>query len=234
MFMRRLKAGKLLTILAYPLFLTAILLAGFIFRSQLLDIFSTPEQLKSWIRASGILAPLAFVAAQAFQVIVFFIPGEVPQIAGGYLFGVWSGSALSALGILLGSTVSFLLSRFLGVPFVYALFPPGQVDRVRRVSGSSRAKMTFFLFFLIPGIPKDILCYVAGLTPIRLPIFLLLSTLGRLPGILGSALMGDAAAEQRWILAGLLFAGSALLFILGFALRTRIQELLERISAGRR
>jgi uncharacterized membrane protein YdjX (TVP38/TMEM64 family) len=231
--MRSPKAVKTLIVVAYPLLITGILLVGFVFRAQLLDIFSTPEQLKSWIRGSGILAPLAFLAAQAFQVIVFFIPGEVPQIAGGYLFGVWVGSLLSALGIFLGSTVSFLLSRLLGVPFVYALFPAGQVNRVRHVSGSPRAKMTFFLFFLIPGIPKDILCYVAGLTPIRLPIFLLLSTLGRLPGILGSALMGDAAADRRWLLAGLLFTASALLFLLGFVFRNRLQALLERIS-GRR
>jgi uncharacterized membrane protein YdjX (TVP38/TMEM64 family) len=228
------KAGRILAVFGYPLLITAILLVGFVFRAQLLDIFSTPEQLKSWIRASGILAPLAFLVAQAFQVIVFFIPGEVPQIAGGYLFGVWLGSLLSTLGILLGSTVSFLLSRFLGVPFVYALFPPGQVNRARHVSGSPRAKMSFFLLFLIPGIPKDILCYVAGLTPMRLPIFLLISTLGRLPGILGSALMGDAAAEKRWLLAGLLFSASVLLFLLGFIFRERIQTLMERISARRR
>ena len=232
--MRAVKARKMLAVFAYPLLLTGILLLGFVFRAQLLDIFSTPEQLKSWIRTSGVIAPLAFLAAQAFQVIVFFIPGEVPQIAGGYLFGVWLGSLLSTLGILVGSTVSFLLSRLLGIPFVYALFQPGKVNQVRHVAGSSRAKMTFFLFFLIPGIPKDLLCYVAGLTPIRLPLFLLISTLGRLPGILGSAFIGDAAAGKRWILAGLLFAASALLFLVGFTFRDRIQTLLEKISAGRR
>lgn len=231
--MKTWKPAKMVAVLSYPLMITGILLLGFVFRAQLLDIFSTPEQLKVWIRDCGIVAPLAFLAAQAFQVIVFFIPGEVPQIAGGYLFGVWLGSLLSTLGILLGSTVSFLLSRVLGVPFVYALFPPGQVNRARHVSGSPRAKVTFFLFFLIPGIPKDILCYVAGLTPIRLPLFLLISTLGRLPGILGSALMGHAAADKRWLLAGLLFVASALLFLLGFLFRSRVQTLLERIS-GRR
>jgi uncharacterized membrane protein YdjX (TVP38/TMEM64 family) len=232
--MSAVKARKMLAVFAYPLLLTAVLLVGFVFRAQLLDIFSTPEQLKSWIRTTGVIAPLAFMAAQAFQVIVFFIPGEVPQIAGGYLFGFWLGSLLSTLGILVGSTVSFLLSRLLGIPFVYALFQPDKVNQIRHVTGSSRAKMTFFLGFLIPGIPKDVLCYVAGLTPIRLPLFLMISTLGRLPGILGSALIGDAAAGKRWILAGLLFAASALLFFVGFTFRDRIQTFLEKISAGRR
>ncbi len=224
------KAKKLFYLLAFPLLFVAIFLFAFIFSEQLFKIFSTPEKLKMWISSLGFIAPFAFICAQALQVIVFFIPGEVPQIAGGYLFGVWLGSLLSLVGITIGSIISFLLSRLLGVPFVYALFKPDKVDAVRHLAESPRAAITFFLFFLIPGIPKDILCYVAGLTPMKLYLFLLLSTLGRLPGILGSALMGDAAAGKRWILASIILFVSTLLFIVGFLLRNRIQAFLERIS----
>ena len=61
-----------------------------------------------------------------------------------------------------------------------------------------------------------------------------LCTVAALPGIVGSALMGHAAADRRWLLAGLLFAASALLFLLGFLFRSRVQTLLERISGRRR
>jgi uncharacterized membrane protein YdjX (TVP38/TMEM64 family) len=90
------------------------------------------------------------------------------------------------------------------------------------------------LFFLIPGIPKDILCYVAGLSVMRLYFFLLFSTLGRLPGILGSALIGDAAADRRWILAGTIFFIAVVLFIFGFLFRERIQRLLEEFGHRRK
>jgi uncharacterized membrane protein YdjX (TVP38/TMEM64 family) len=67
----------------------------------------------------------------------------------------------------------------------------------------------------------------------KLHIFLLFSTLGRIPGILGSALMGDAAADRRWILAGTILFVAAVLFVLGFLFRERIQRVLERLPRRR-
>ncbi len=215
---------------AFPALLALVVLVGVLLRRQLVEIFASPEALRRWILHSGVVAPLVFVAVQAFQVVIFFIPGEIPQVAGGYLFGLLRGSLLSLAGILLGSSLSFGMARLLGVPFVNALFDRDKVERVRSIVESSRGRITFFLFFLIPGIPKDILCYAGGLTTLSLPAFLLLSTLGRIPGIVGSALMGNAAADRRWILAGSVFFVAAALFLIGFLLRGRIQQLLERIS----
>jgi uncharacterized membrane protein YdjX (TVP38/TMEM64 family) len=143
---------------------------------------------------------------------------------------VWQGTALSVVGILLGSAVSFFLARALGTPFVTALFPREQVERVRTLLVSRSARVVFFLLFLIPGIPKDILCYVAGLTPMRFPFFAAVSTLGRLPGIIGSALIGSAAASQKWLLTGIIAAAAVALFAAGFFLRSRIQGWVERIA----
>ena len=221
---------KILSLVTFPSFFLAIVLFGLLYREQLLIIFYSPERLRGWILSTNLLAPILFIFVQTIQVIVFFIPGEVPQIAGGYLFGVWKGSLLSIIGIAIGSMFSFLLSRFLGIPFVYALFDREKVEAVRKISGSHKAKISFFLFFLIPGIPKDILCYAGGLSPMKLHQFLVLSTLGRLPGIIGSAFMGDAAAERKWILAGVVFFIAIILFILGFLFRGKIQSYLERFS----
>jgi len=91
----------------------------------------------------------------------------------------------------------------------------------------------FFLLFLVPGIPKDILCYVAGVSPIRYPFFIIASTLGRLPGIVASTVIGGAAAADRW---GLLAATTGVvlvLFVLGLVFRPRLQAWLEKV-AGRR
>jgi len=97
---------------------------------------------------------------------------------------------------------------------------------------SRSARVIFFLLFLIPGIPKDILCYVAGLTPMRFPFFAAASTLGRLPGIAGSAIIGSAAASQKWLLTGIIAGVAVALFAAGFFLRSRIQRWVEKI-AGR-
>lgn len=227
------KARKVLSLVAFPALFVALAVITVALRRQLVELFNSPQSLREWIRATGVTAPLVFVAVQAFQVIVFFIPGEIPQVAGGYLFGLWRGTLLSLAGITAGAAFNFMISRLLGVPFVCALFNREKVEQVQEVANSRRGRLSFFLFFLIPGIPKDILCYVAGLSILKLHTFLIFSTLGRLPGILGSALIGDAAADRRWILAGTIFFVAVVLFVAGFLLRDRIQILLERLS-GRR
>ena len=225
---------KALSMLAFPLLFVLFLVLTVVFWSDLWALFSSSQTLREWIRGTGVIAPLVFVAVQAFQVVFFFIPGEIPQVAGGYMFGLWMGTLLSLLGITLGATFNFLIARLLGVPFVNVLFSAEKVERTRRIAGSPKAKLSFFLFFLIPGIPKDVLCYVAGLSVMKLPVFLIFSTLGRIPGIIGSALIGDAAADRRWILAGTIFFVAAVLFVLGFLFRERIQRLLEEIGRRRR
>ena len=224
------RVRKILSLVAFPALFAAILAAGILFRRQIVELSVSTQRLKEWIASAGALAPLAFVGVQALQVIVFFIPGEIPQVAGGFLFGIWKGSLLSLAGISLGATFNFLMARLLGVPFVNALFAREKVERARRLADSPRARLSFFLFFLIPGIPKDILCYAAGLSSLGLASFLAFSTLGRLPGVVGSALMGQAAAGRRWLLAGVLVLAAVSLFVLGFLFRDRIQKFLERWS----
>ena len=231
--MPRLDARRILALAGFPLLLAAIAVPVAIWHRELWQLFSSTEGLREWVASTGALAPLVFVAIQALQVIVFIIPGEVPQLAGGYLFGPWLGSLLSIGGILIGSTIDFFLARLAGTPFVRALFPADQVDRLGRLLGTRGARVAFFLLFLIPGIPKDILCYVAGLSPMRFPFFAGASTLGRLPGIVGSALIGDAAAARRWPLVIGLGVASVALFVAGWLLRERIQRWIERLSPSR-
>ncbi len=221
---------KILAYIGFPLLFVVIFAFAYIFREPLWRIFSSPEGLKDWISGKR-LAPLVFVLLQILQVVVFIIPGEVPQVAGGYLFGVWDGLLLSLIGIILGSSVSFYLARLLGVPFVKAIFKPEQVEKTERIVSSARSKLAFFLLFLIPGIPKDILCYVGGLSSIKFYQFLIISTFGRFPGIIGSVMMGDAAAGKRWLFAGVIFMVAVILFFLGFVFRERIELWLEKISS---
>ena len=232
--MARPDVRRVLALAGFPLLLAAIVVPVVIWHRELWQLFSSTAGLRESVASTGALAPLVFVAIQALQVIVFLIPGEVPVIAGGYLFGPWLGTLLSLCGILVGSTIDFFLARFAGVPFVKALFPGDRVDRIGRLLGTRGARIGFFLLFLIPGIPKDILCYVAGLAPMRFPFFAGASMLGRLPGIVGSAIIGDAAAARRWPLVIGLGAGAVALFVAGWLLREKIQAWIERLAGRRR
>ena len=222
----RKKPGILLIALA--IVATTVLLL--VFRREIWGVFSSPERIEETVTEWGLWAPLAFIILQIVQVVIFIIPGEIPQIAGGYLFGLVPGSLYSILGIVAGSSFNFLLARVFGVPFVRVLFKENRLRDFEAITHSSRAQIAFFLLFVIPGIPKDILCYVAGLSPLRFVAFLVISTIGRIPGIVGSAAMGSAAASKEWLLAVILLVLAVVLFVLGMIYRERIHTVIERFA----
>lgn len=212
------------------LFLAGMIALGFVLRNSLWSFVSSPESVRAWVSQWGAAAPVVFLGLQVVQVVVFVIPGETFQIAGGYLFGFWWGLALTLTGITIGSAINFWAARILGKPLVERLFAREQIDRLGALTNGSRAQVGFFLLFVIPGIPKDILCYAAGLSQLRFGFFLVVSVLGRMPGIVGSTLMGSSAAAQRWTLSVILFAASFVLFAAGYLLRDRVHVWIDRIA----
>ncbi|MGA2479009.1 MAG: VTT domain-containing protein [Spirochaetia bacterium] len=217
--------------MGFPLLILALVVPVIIFRADIWRLFTSVQKLEAWVRASGPTAPLVFIALQIFQIVVFVVPGEVVQITGGYLFGTWPATLYSVTGIAIGSAAAFFLGRVLGVPFVNAIFPPERVEGARKLLSTPGSKLVFFLLFVIPGIPKDVLCYVAGLSPLRFPFFILASMVGRLPGIIGSALIGNSAAQKKWVLAAIVLGVAVILFSAGFFFRERIEKLLRRIGS---
>ncbi len=160
---------------------------------------------------------------------IFVIPGEIVQVAGGYVFGFWQGTLLSLVGITIGSVVNFLAGRLLGRPFVESIFAKEKIEAVEKATGSGKAAAGFFLLFVIPGIPKDVLCYVAGMTALGFPSFMAVSMLGRLPGILGSSLIGSAAYDQNYRAALVVLIIASVLFFAGLVFKERIEGLLARL-----
>jgi len=221
---------RIAALVVFPLLVAALIVPVIVWHAELWKLFGSVRRIRDWVEGWGAAAPLVFAGIQAIQVIVFAIPGEVVQIAGGYLFGGWLGSLLSLGGILVGSTAAFFISRSLGRPFVAAVVPPAQLERVEGLLQSRSSRVVFFLLFLIPGVPKDILCYIAGLTPMSFFFFLGVSTVGRLPGIIGSSMIGGAARSSRWVALGVLSVAAIVLFAAGVLLRPRVQAFLERVA----
>jgi uncharacterized membrane protein YdjX (TVP38/TMEM64 family) len=167
------------------------------------DLLTDQERFKTWIESYGAYAALVFVAAQFVQVVIFFIPGEVTQFAGGYVFGTWLGLLLSYLGIMLGSLMAFSIARLFEHSATDLLVDRKTVRQFDRLVYGKSGFWPMFILFLIPGIPKDLLCYIAGLTPMHVMTFLAISTIGRFPGVLLSSLFGDSLAERDWTAVGL-------------------------------
>lgn len=176
--------------------------------------------------AYGSWSQAAFIILQILQVVAAPLPGEIIQVAGGYVYGVLGGTMLSLTGILLGSLAAFFLCRWLGYPLLLTFIKPEKAERWRLIINTNRAEMVIFLVFLIPGAPKDILTFIAGITPIKPGNFFLAAMLGRFPGILVSAVIGAQLEHHQYFLAAILSLAAALLCLLGFLYRDRFMTFL--------
>ncbi|MFT5875913.1 MAG: putative membrane protein YdjX (TVP38/TMEM64 family) [Clostridium sp.] len=154
-------------------------------------IMKNPNILKEVILSYGSFNILVFILMHVIQVVVFFIPGEFIQVAGGYIFGTFLGSILSLMGITLGSIIVYFISNNYGKPLVEKLILKKKVKFFKKILKEGSKKNVVFMFYLIPGIPKDALAYICGVSNISVKDFFIYSTLGRIPGIFMSSLFGE-------------------------------------------
>ena len=155
-----------------------------------------PNILKGVILSYGNFSILIFVLMQVLQVVVFFIPGEFIQIAGGYIFGTFLGGLLSIIGITFGSIMAYFISNRYGKPIVEKLILNKKIRFFKKILNAGSKKVVIFVFYLIPGIPKDALAYICGVSNISFTDFLIYSTLGRIPGVFISSFFGQKIYAQ--------------------------------------
>jgi uncharacterized membrane protein YdjX (TVP38/TMEM64 family) len=164
----------------------------------LVRLYVDKHFLKQTLREWGIFAPLIFVSLQALQVIIAPIPGELTGILGGYLFGQWVGLVYSTIGLTLGSVVAFYIGRWLGAHYVRKLVSPEIWHKLGFIV-EAEGVILCFIIFLIPGLPKDMACYLFGLSPMPFWLFAVASTLGRIPGTWILSAQGAHAAAGHYI-----------------------------------
>jgi len=121
------------------------------------------------------------------------IPGKVTQLASGFIFSFWDGLALTSMRIALGSAVNFWLGRAMGSSSLMAILNIDQYEKLRKFQRRHELLRGIFLLFVIPSIPKDLLCYFVGASVQRFFPFLAASMIARMQGILGNKLAGSAA-----------------------------------------
>lgn len=192
--------------------------------APLVRLASNPEQFRQWVEGFGIWGKAAYLGLVILQILAAFIPGEPLEIAGGYVFGALQGTLLCLLADFLGSALVFLLVRRFGVKLVRLFFSQEKVDSVGFLKSSPRRTLLYLIVFMIPGTPKDLLCYVGGLTDIRLPALLLIASLGRIPSVVTSAVGGDALGTGSFGFAAAVFAVTLLVSAAGLTLYHRLQK----------
>jgi uncharacterized membrane protein YdjX (TVP38/TMEM64 family) len=196
-----------------------------------IEYFTSRHRLIQFISDHRAYSALIFIGLQIIQVIAAPVPGEVTGFVGGVFFGTFWGIIYSTIGLTLGSWIAFLLARLAGRPLVEMVVKPETIKRYDYVM-KHKGMFLAFLMFLIPGFPKDILCYLLGLGHMGQRDFLIVSTTGRL---LGTALLTIGGTFFRYKRYGALFTlvGVSLMVILiTMIYRENIERWFRRIRAA--
>ena len=167
----------------------------------------------SELRKLGEGSEWLFILIQVLQVVIAPIPGQAAAFAGGFIFGFWKGWGLTTLGLVIGSLIAMSLARLLGISLVRKVVPESIIQRFDSVI-SDGGYMTFFMIFLLPALPDDAVCFLAGLTKLKLLPLSLVCLLGRAPGMAVLSLTGAGFADGLTLWVEILFGVMMVLSVL--------------------
>lgn len=197
---RNLKIVKLLL-----LFLTIFLL---IFLTiKLFPLFkdlasqSGREEFKNRIDEYGFKGVFLIIGLQLLQILVPILPGEPIEFVAGMCYGSFWGMIIIFIGCFLSSFIIFYCVKKFGLDFINTFCNDDQIDKLKNsklLSNPNKIEILLFFLFLIPGTPKDLFVYLAGLLPIKPIRFLLIATFARFPSVITSTLAGSNASSRKF------------------------------------
>lgn len=144
------------------------------------NYFRDPKALQRVIAKAGIYGPLVFIVFQAFQVLFPILPGGVSGSLAMLCFGTWKGFFYSYIGVLIGSSLVFLLVRKYGKRLLRHFVDQQTFDKYdQKLQNSKNFSKLFAIGIFLPIAPDDLLCMIAGLSSISFWKFFLIIVLGK-------------------------------------------------------
>ncbi|WP_270295585.1 TVP38/TMEM64 family protein [Eggerthella sinensis] len=166
---------------------------------ELLAFVADAPRFRAWVDETGPLSRVVFVLANMAQIVFAFLPGEPLELGAGYAFGFWEGTLWCLVASALGTAAVMLLVRTFGMRIVGLFFSPEKITSMKWLQDSRRFELLLFLCFLIPGTPKDLLTYVAGLGTSSVGRIVALTTVGRIPSVITSTLAAGAFGDGNYL-----------------------------------
>ena len=219
------------TILKFALLLLIIIglpLYIYFFEPQLIDSMSSMENVNALFEHYHAESILVYIGAQILQIIICVIPGQWLQFAAGYMYGFWLGFLYSIIGAAIGSVVTYYLAKHLGRDAMHLIFGEARINEFIHKLNSKKAIVIVFLIFLIPGVPKDLCNYAAGISEMKLKPFLIVSLVGRSPGMMGSLLIGRQIEAGNYTGAIVVAAVAVVLCVVGIIMRKRLTGWMDK------
>lgn len=188
----------------------------------LVSFASNPEILRVWMQDLGIWGILIFGIFNFLQVVFAVIPGGPFELAAGYILGVVPGTLLCDITMTISSVVVFLLVRKFGIRFVELFVSRRQIENMGYLKDNQKVQSVLFFIFLLPGTPKDVVTYLAGLTNLSLKSWIFICFVGRFPAILLTALGGSALGNAKYGIVAVVIVVFAVAYLAGMRLYRKL------------
>jgi len=197
------------------------------FHFDLLRFFQDRHQILQFIKSYHPYDKLIFILLQIIQVVAAPIPGELTGFIGGYLYGPFWGTVYSTIGLTIGSWIAFMLARFLGEPLLEKVVKKEVFEKFEHFM-EHKGLLVSFLLFLIPGFPKDYLCYIMGVSLIPTGTFIMISTAGRLLGTIMLTITGAFVGNGQYIFLTVILSLGIAIFIVTYYYHDKLLAILKK------
>lgn len=212
-------------LIASTIVLTILLIK---FMPKLLLITVSLEEFKNYIISMGSMGAIMIILFQVLQTVIAPIPGEVIQVAAGYLYGNLLGTTYNLIGLVIGSCIAFYFTRLVGRDFITNIMKKKNLKWMANIMDSKKFELILFIIFIVPGLPKDFMIYVAGLTGIKPMKFFMILIASRLPWIMASASVGANINAGNSTITIVISIIAVIGFIIGMTYRDKIIKKLSK------
>ncbi len=220
---------SILKILLLGAIVIGIPLYIYFFEKEWISQFRDFDDIIAYLQSYRLESIPIYIYIQVTQIIISIIPGQIFNLAAGYLYTFFPALLFSIIGAFVGTLVSFWIARWLGSDFVHIFFGREKTQDYVKKLNSKKAYTIVFFIYLIPGIPKDVVSYAAGVSDMKFKPFMLLSLIGRLPGMMGSIMIGSMWHKEEYIGMIILAVLAITVFILCIVFRKKINKFLDEI-----
>lgn len=155
----------------------------------------TPASIRDYIQGFGKLAAVVYIIAYALNTISIVPPIAALSLTAGLAFGEVWGALFLMTGAMIGTNITFAISRFFGRGLVEKILKGKfkNLDEKLEKNGF----MTVLFFRVVPLLPYEVLNYACGLSKIKFKDYLFATFLGLIPGVVVSAFFGGSLGDIK-------------------------------------
>lgn len=200
------------------LFIAVCTLSYIFLGNELIEFIKEPQTLKDKLSGLGFIDETVFIVLRALQTVVKFLPSEPMEIGAGYAWGTILGMVYCLIGNAIGTVIIFGLIKKYGQKLLEWVLPSKNVKTLNLFGSRLKSYSMYFVMYLITGMPKDGITYIAALSGIKLIPFVVLTTIARIPSVISSTLCGSTLADKKYLISLLIFLATMVLGAIGLLL----------------